>query len=219
MDILTENNMYGMSFILADQHAQQHTMDSAMKDLLAILAAVVAVVPCFAAEVALPAPPPSEYADTEASTNLAFSLRTEGRSSFEIAISLQASASNNLEVAFGCDADSDGELSAEEQSLTVGWDSGSWFLRDDATGELTSVPRADGQRRLDFRVMIDSKLRPRGLIARDGGVVFAYDARSMPSSAFDPDWNLVRVTARGFRNPMERLSVGFAPAGFSVHLK
>ena len=62
-------------------------------------------------------------------------------------------------------------------------------------------------------------LRPRGLIARDGGVVFAYDARSMPSSAFDPDWNLVRVTARGFRNPMERLSVGFAPAGFSVHLK
>ena len=142
-----------------------------------------------------------------------------GRSSFEIAISLQASASNNLEVAFGCDADSDGELSAEEQSLTVGWDSGSWFLRDDATGELTSVPRADGQRRLDFRVMIDSELRPCGLIARDGGVVFAYDARSMPSSAFDPDWNLVRVTARGFRNPMERLSVGFAPAGFSVHLK
>ena len=67
--------------------------------------------------------------------------------------------------------------------------------------------------------MIDSKLRPRGLVARDGGVVFAYDARSMPSSAFDPDWNLVRVTARGFRNPMERLSVGFAPAGFSVHLK
>ena len=190
-----------------------------MKDLLAILAAVAAVVSCFAAEVALPAPPPSEYADTEASTNLAFSLRTEGRSSFEIAISLQASASNNLEVAFGCDADSDGELSAEEQSLTVGWDSGSWFLRDDATGELTSVPRADGQRRLDFRVMIDSKLRPRGLIARDGGVVFAYDARSMPSSAFDPDWNLVRVTARGFRNPMERLSVGFAPTGFSVHLK
>ena len=92
-------------------------------------------------------------------------------------------------------------------------------MRDDTTGERTSVPRADGQRRLDFRVMIDSKLRPRGLVARDGGVVFAYDARSMPSSLFDPDWNLVRVTARGFRNPMERLSVGFAPAGFSVHLK
>ena len=176
-----------------------------MKDLVAILAAVFVVAPCFAAEVALPAPPPSEYADTEASTNLAFSLRTEGRSSFEIAISLQASTSNNL--------------SAEEQSLTVGWDSGSWFMRDDNIGERTSVPRADGQRRLDFRVMIDSKLRPRGLIARDGGVVFAYDARSMPSSLFDPDWNLVRVTARGFRNPMERLSVGFAPAGFSVHLK
>lgn len=60
-----------------------------MKARIAASALLMFVVaPCFAAEVVLPAPPPSEYADTEASTNLAFSLRTGGRSFFEVAILL-----------------------------------------------------------------------------------------------------------------------------------
>ncbi len=189
-----------------------------MKDLLAILAAIFAVAPCFAAEVALPAPPPSEYADTEASTNLAFSLRTEGRSSFEIAISLQASASNNLEVAFGRDADSDGILSIDEQSLTIGWDSGCWFLRDETTGERLTAHRESGLRRLDCRVILDRTLRPCGLLASDSGVVFSCGRGSTPATLFDTEWNLIRVTARGARALGEQLSVGFVPAGFCVRL-
>ena len=55
MDILTENNMYGMSFILADQHAQQHTMDSAMKNKLITAVLVFGVVVAYSAM-----PPPAE---------------------------------------------------------------------------------------------------------------------------------------------------------------
>ena len=54
MDILTENNMYGMSFILAYQHAQQHTLDRAMKKLIIIVLALGAVVAYSAV------PPPAE---------------------------------------------------------------------------------------------------------------------------------------------------------------
>ena len=66
-----------------------------MKRGLFVGALVIAAMDVFAATVALPPPPPCDYADTEASTNLAFSLRTEGREFFEVAISLAASASNN----------------------------------------------------------------------------------------------------------------------------
>ena len=172
-----------------------------------------------AAMVALPPPPPCDYADTEASTNLAFSLRTEGREFFEVAISLAANASNNLEVAFGRDTDSDGSLSIEEQSLTIGWDSGCWFLRDETTGERISAPRENGLRRLDCRIMLDRTLRPCGLLGFDSGVVFSCGRGSTPASLFDTEWNLVRVTARGVRDFGEQLSVGFVPAGFCVRLR
>ena len=190
-----------------------------MKRGLFVGALVIAAMDVFAATVALPPPPPCDYADTEASTNLAFSLRTEGREFFEVAISLAASASNNLEVAFGRDADSDGILSIDEQSLTIGWDSGCWFLRDETTGERLTAHRESGLRRLDCRVILDRTLRPCGLLASDSGVVFSCGRGSTPAALFDTEWNLVRVTARGARASGERLSVGFVPAGFCVRLR
>jgi hypothetical protein len=42
---------------------------------------------------------------------------------------------------------------------------------------------------------------------------------AIPSSLFNHDWNFARVTARGFRDANEHLSVGFAPAGFTVRLR
>lgn len=189
-----------------------------MKRGLFVGALVIAAMDVFAATVALPPPPPCDYADTEASTNLAFSLRTEGREFFEVAISLAASASNNLEVAFGRDADSDGILSIDEQSLTIGWDSGCWFLRDETTGERLTAYRESGLRRLDCRVILDRTLRPCGLLASDSGVVFSCGRGSTPATLFDTEWNLIRVTARGARALGEQLSVGFVPAGFCVRL-
>ena len=41
----------------------------------------------------------------------------------------------------------------------------------------------------------------------------------IPSTLFNHDWNFARVTARGFRNANEHLSVGFAPAGFTVRIR
>lgn len=186
---------------------------------IAILAVMLMVESSLGEVVTLPPLAPSEFADTEASTNLAFSLKTAERSFFEVAILLQASSSNNLEVAFGCDANGDGGLSVEEQFLTLGWDSGCWFLRDESSGKRMSVSRPAGTRRLDFCVMLNSDRHPCGLIAKDCGVVFQYNAKTIPSSLFNSDWNFARITARGFRNANEYLSVGFAPAGFTVRLR
>ena len=47
-----------------------------------------------------------------------------------------------MEVAFGRDADMDGGLSDREAALAVGWDCGSWFFADTATGEIATTPEA-----------------------------------------------------------------------------
>ena len=70
----------------------------------------------------------AETVDTEAVTNVAFSA---GNSSvINMRMNLNAQWNNNAEVIFGCDADNDGELSADEELLLVGWDCGSWKAVD-----------------------------------------------------------------------------------------
>ena len=65
----------------------------------------------------LPAP---DYADTEVSTNFAFSVGEGQNRGIVFAIELQATPSNNVEVAIGVDADKDGRLSVDESELCVG---------------------------------------------------------------------------------------------------
>ena len=62
----------------------------------------------------LPAP---DYADTEVSTNFAFSVGEGQRLGIVFTVELQATPSNNVEVAIGCDADEDGSLSVDESGL------------------------------------------------------------------------------------------------------
>ena len=88
----------------------------------ATVAAGVAVVP-------LPAP---EFADTEVSTNLVFSVGEGQNRSLVFTVELQATPSNNVEVAIGVDANGDGRLSVDESGLCVGYDCGTWFVRSSA---------------------------------------------------------------------------------------
>ena len=137
----------------------------------------------------LPAP---DYADTEVSTNFAFSVGEGQSRGIVFTVELQATPSNNVEVAIGCDTDGDGSLSVDESELCVGYDCGTWFVRSSAQDAVTSEDVGDsGVFRRTYRVR----------------------ARRV-----NPLWNLVRVTRRGYGAAAESVSVEMVERGFSVRL-
>ena len=72
---------------------------------------------------------PSEYADTEVSTNIAFVVDRTEMTRIEFTVALDATPTNNGEVAIGTDGNGDGNLSVEESAYTFGYDCGKWFKR------------------------------------------------------------------------------------------
>ena len=136
--------------------------------------------------------PVPEYADTEVSTNFAFSAGEGQSRGIVFTVELQATPSNNVEVAIGCDADEDGSLSVDESGLCVGYDCGTWFVRTSAQEAVTAEDVDDsGVFRRTYRVR----------------------ARRV-----NPLWNLVKVTRRGYGASAESVSVEMVERGFSVRL-
>ena len=145
-----------------------------------------------AAEVAVGPLPVSDYADTEVSTNFAFSVGDGQSRGIVFTVELQASPSNNVEVATGVDADKDGRLSVDESELCVGYDCGTWFVRSASDDAITTTDAADsGVFRRTYRVR----------------------ARRV-----NPLWNLVKVTRRGVDASAESVSVERVEHGFRVRL-
>jgi len=127
-------------------------------------------VPAAALAVTVGQLPPSAYADTEASTNVAFSVDGAWRR-LKFRLALEMSPSNGVEVAVGTDADGDGRLSPDESAHVFGCDCGVWFSRDlAADDEFREAQPASGRCERTFT------LRRREL---------------------DSSWNLLRVTRRG----------------------
>ena len=146
----------------------------------------------FAAAVAVGPFPIPEYADTEVSTNFAFSAGEGQSRGIVFTVELQATPSNNVEVAIGCDADEDGSLSVDESGLCVGYDCGTWFVRSSAQDAVTTEDVDDsGVFRRTYRVR----------------------ARRV-----NPLWNLVKVTRRGYSTAAESVSVEHVEHGFKVRL-
>ena len=136
--------------------------------------------------------PVPEYADTEVSTNFAFSAGEGQSRGIVFTVELQATPSNNVEVAIGCDADEDGCLSVDESELCVGYDCGTWFVRSSAQDAVTTEDVDDsGVFRRTYRVR----------------------ARRV-----NPLWNLVKVTRRGYGASAESVSVESVEQGFKVRL-
>ena len=136
--------------------------------------------------------PPPEYADTEVSTNLAFSVGEGQSRGIVFTVELQATPSNNVEVAIGCDADEDGSLSVDESGLCVGYDCGTWFVRSSAQDAVATEDV-------------------------DGSGVFRRTYR-VRARRVNPLWNLVRVTRRGYGAAAESVSVESVEHGFKVRL-
>ena len=157
---------------------------------------IVAIFGALAAQhlfaVELPALPESSFADTEVSTNIAFSAGA-GMQRIRLTVDMQASPSNNVEVAVGRDADNDGRLSLDEAAITVGYDCGEWFVRSAAK---------DSHRAVD--------------VADSGRFCRAYEIRARH---IDRSWNLVKVTRRGLGAADERVTAELTEAGFGLSVR
>lgn len=172
--------------------------------------------------------PLSDYADTEVTTNLAFTAWEPRQRQFAYELAFEATPSNNFEVAFG--RGDNGVLSRAEVDFIVGWDCGEWFARVGcrtvgeteiaATNLVAQDTEPAGERRL--RVVFTT--------GRAGVVRAASAQLCVPGVTnelfaapfawpYDPGWNRVRLTARGFDTPTACFSSKTTTDGSTITLR
>ena len=143
--------------------------------------------------------PQSEYADTEASTNIAFAVERPAMTRIEFTVALDATPTNNVEVAIGTDTNSDGNLAVEEAAYVFGYDCGAWFARSaglEGLGSLECLGSLEGL---------------------GGGRVektFVLKRRQL-----DTAWNLVKVTRRGCGAVCELVEANGRKPGFKLEVR
>ena len=171
-----------------------------MKQLMTVLWMAYFAAAFASARVEVPTLPLGEYADTEVSTNVAFRASRRGVKSLDVRIEYTGSESNCVEVAFGRDADGNGDLSAEEMRLLLGWRGGRRFVEDVASDDRVyeDAEPASGRRFLALSVTTDGDLVPRtAAFTCESGPCFTSLAADVPRFLCDSSWNLVKVVRRG----------------------
>ena len=171
----------------------------------------------------VPELPPSAFADSEVSTNVAFNVRRSDVRTFDVRIELASSVSNCVQVAFGRDADGDGDLSPEETGLVLAWRGGRYCVENVPEGaRIAETPASAGAaaRFLHMRVATDGNFRPRtASFANEAGPCFAGLSAAVPDWLCRPDWNLLRVTRRGAASAAERCEVSCDYESFVIRVR
>ena len=116
----------------------------------------------------LPALPPGELPNSEVVTNIALNVDFARLERLFFTLELNAGESNSLSIAVGAAAGN--ELSLEEADFEWGYDCGTWFYADTATG------------------CVSNEVAAAGRIAR----TLALNRRLC-----NPAWNTVRIVKRG----------------------
>ena len=137
--------------------------------------------------------PPSEFADTEVSTNIAFVVDRSTMTRIEFTVALDATPTNNVEVAIGTDGNGDGNLSVEEAAYVFGYDCGTWFARSAGLEGLGSLEGLGG-----------------GRVEK----TFVLKRRQL-----DTAWDLVKVTRRGFGAVCELMKAEGRKPGFKLEVR
>ena len=168
----------------------------------------------------LPQLPPPDFFDTEVSTNCPITNIGADTAHFDFTLAFNATPSNNVEVAFGTDADANGVLDIGEESLAFGWDCGHWFAAHPSAPTRIEEPANAGAKTLSFALLRTPGGSTRSLSILDGtNAVLGAFSDAPPAWAFDPNWNLLRLTARGVDSPDEHFTVRFAPDGILIRLR
>ena len=151
---------------------------------------------------------PSQFADTEVSTNVPCALDLPSLKEYRIGLGLVGTPSNNVEVALGHDADGDGVLSLDEAAISLAWDCGEWMARgmsDEGWG-MRDVPLTTGGPDTN------------GFVVAEIAVAIS-NHKAKPAWLYDRTWDLVRVTRRGVDDPEERVSLYTRVAGLMILVK
>jgi len=144
--------------------------------------------------------PPAQYADTETSTNVPFTVGVSGAGRFTLSLSCIATPSNNVEASFGCDANIDGVFDLGEIVFTVGWDCGAWFVRQGCDGIRFEEPCAstNDTKTLLMNLRFGASGQPRRLEAvADGQPVLSAFAAAPSEWLNIRRCNQLRLTGRG----------------------
>ncbi len=165
--------------------------------------------------------PISESIDTEATTNLVQTFKMNSSGKLDLILDFECSLSNNVEIALGVDVDLDDSLSLAEEELSLGWDCGSWFVlggKDEAL--LQEVESSIGQQKFVYHINVNRVGAVRQLaISNLTHQVFTTLSETKPVWAYNPNWNLMRLTARGFHNPTNQFTVKLIKAGLVIRIK
>jgi hypothetical protein len=168
-------------------------------------------------------PPP--YAGWETSTDVPLPPRQAETRFFRAEITFTATASNNVQMAFGTDIDKDGRLPAEETSVTVGWDRGTWFiLSGNLLQRFTCVPQDAStatSRTLKMAMRFSANGTPLSLSFKDGaGYPLAFDGlEGIPSWMSSKLWDTAALTARGWDARDEQATFSFVLDGTQIILR
>ena len=180
--------------------------------VLAFLATAATVVPPL---------PPSDYADTEVSTNVVIGRDQRVPGEFGFRMDFVACPSNNVQVAFGTDEDGDGVLSVEETGFAFAWDCGAWQVSSTPSGPrlLELAATTNAEKSVVWRVRLRRSV-PRGLAASENGAgIFRELSADPPPWLYGRRWNLMRITVRGVDRADERILVRFFFDGTRIILR
>ena len=148
--------------------------------LLAVLLLALPVT-AFGRTLSAPALPPSEYADTEVSTNIPIHVNFDWLDKMRFVLELSPTVTNDVEILIGHDADTNGVLSVEESRIAFGYDCGQWFVRE---GE-----------------------NVRAEVYARSGQMYVRRELAIRYKDFASDWDLVKVVRRGLSASDESVSL------------
>ena len=161
------------------------------------LFAAFVLLPAMALGVTVGTLPPSEFADTEISTNIAFIVDRSMMTRIEFTVALDVTPTNNVEVAIGEDENGDGNLSVEESAYVFGFDCGTWFCRDRDKNKIENTT-------------VDLGLRPRSLHSH---------TFILKKHKLDTAWDTVKVTRRGCGAVCELVKAEGRKPGFKLEVR
>ena len=177
-----------------------------------LLLAFASALPAVGGTVAIPATPAPAFADLETVTNATIQASMlQSAHIFDGSLSLLATPSNMVEVAFGTSRNNDGVLLPGDESFSVGWREGAWFIAS-ATNRIESAAMTNAaSRSLSFQLRLTENGEPHRLTltATGAGDAFAALVVDPPDWMFSRNWDTVRLTIRGVDDPDENVSVQF----------
>ena len=179
------------------------------------LLAMVLSLPVAAFGVTVEPLPPSGFADTEVSTNIAFVVDRSAMSRIEFTVALDATPTNNVEVAIGTDENGDGNLSVEEAAYAFGYDCGKWFVRDQVK------VRGEGEQWNLSSYSAGQPEQESNILCSPSPSTFTYSSHTfiLKTRKLDAAWDTVKVTRRGCGAVCELVKAEGRKPGFKLEVR